>query len=210
VKPPKSAKGRVHLNDNMISDVARRAREPVERRKDLGKNPFTSAMEEARYIYHTRKRRRPGMDRVARVPVRFKKLHEDAVIPAFQTPLAAGFDLHAVVDATVVIKPGERALIRTGLSVELPAGFEMQIRPRSGLAIKHGISIVNSPGTIDADYRGEIGVILINHGDTDFHVNRDERIAQALVHALPPVEIMEVDELSSTDRGAGGFGHTGA
>jgi dUTP pyrophosphatase len=130
-------------------------------------------------------------------------------LPAYETLHAAGMDLRADVDATVVLKPLERKLIPTGLHIELPESFEAQIRPRSGLAFKHGIGIVNSPGTVDADYRGEIKVLLINFSDTDFEINTGDRIAQMVVAKHEKVEWEQVEVLSETSRGMGGYGHTG-
>lgn len=133
----------------------------------------------------------------------------DLQLPAYETADAAGMDLHAAVDGDVVVAPGARTLIPTGLAIALPSGYEAQIRPRSGLALKNGISLVNSPGTIDADYRGEVGVIVINHGDQDFTVSRGMRIAQMVVAPVIQAAWDEVDELPETTRGAGGFGSTG-
>lgn len=129
--------------------------------------------------------------------------------PRYMTPHAAGMDLCADVDADLVLKPGERALVPTGIAIALPDGFEAQVRPRSGLALKHGIALVNSPGTIDPDYRGEIGVIIINHGADTFVVKRGERIAQMVFAPFARAEFQDVDELDETARGDGGFGHTG-
>lgn len=130
-------------------------------------------------------------------------------LPEYATLLSAGMDLRANIDQPEVLKPLQRKLIPTGVFIQLPQGYEAQIRPRSGLAFKHGISIVNSPGTIDADYRGEIGVILINLSDKDFVVNDGERICQMVIAKHERVEWTVVDTLDETDRGAGGFGHTG-
>ena len=130
-------------------------------------------------------------------------------LPEYATALSAGMDLRANLAEAVVLKPLERKLIPTGLFIELPAGYEAQIRPRSGLAIKHGISLVNTPGTIDADYRGEIGVIMINLSNEDFVINDGERICQMVIAAHERAEWIEVEELNTTERGAGGFGHTG-
>ena len=130
-------------------------------------------------------------------------------LPFYATPLSAGMDLRAAVDEPVTLQPLQRKLIPTGLSVALPAGYEMQVRPRSGLAYKHGITVLNAPGTIDADYRGEVGVLLVNLSDVPFTIERGERIAQAVVARHEAVEWVEVDELSETERGAGGFGSTG-
>ena len=130
-------------------------------------------------------------------------------LPAYQTPLSAGMDLRANITEPLVLQPGQRALVPTGLRIELPAGYEAQIRPRSGLALKHGLTVLNSPGTIDADYRGEIQVLLINLSDQAFEIKRGERIAQMVVARHERVQWIETDELSDTERGAGGFGHTG-
>jgi len=139
--------------------------------------------------------------------LKIKKLNQNAVIPAYQTKEAAGFDLHSIDD--VIIKPGERKLIGTGLAFEIEFGYEVQIRPRSGLAYKHGITVLNTPGTIDSDYRGEIKVLLINHSSEAFEVKKGERIAQAVIAPVIQAEIVEVENLSDTERGSGGFGSTG-
>ncbi|MCD6555612.1 MAG: dUTP diphosphatase [Bacteroidales bacterium] len=130
-------------------------------------------------------------------------------LPQYETRLSAGTDLRANIDKKVVLKPLERALIKTGLFIELPEGYEAQIRPRSGLAYKHGISVLNTPGTIDADYRGEIGVILVNLSNEDFTINDGERICQMIISKHETVKWEEVEILEQTERGAGGFGHTG-
>ncbi|MBR3775742.1 MAG: dUTP diphosphatase [Alistipes sp.] len=130
-------------------------------------------------------------------------------LPEYQTPLSAGLDIRANLDESVTLGPLERAMIPTGLYVELPEGCEMQIRPRSGLAAKHGITVLNSPGTIDADYRGEIKVILVNLSNELFTIEAGERIAQMIVARYEQIEWQAVEELSSTERGAGGFGSTG-
>lgn len=130
-------------------------------------------------------------------------------LPEYATPYSAGMDLRANIDEPILLKPLERYLVPTGIFIELPEGYEAQIRPRSGLAIKHGISIVNSPGTIDADYRGEIRVILVNLSNENFVINDGERICQMVIARHEHVEWEQVDELSETERGAGGFGHTG-
>ena len=130
-------------------------------------------------------------------------------LPAYGTPLSAGMDLRAALDAPVVLAPLERALIPTGLRIELPEGYECQVRPRSGLALKHGVTVLNSPGTVDADYRGEIGVILVNLSSVPFTVQPGERIAQMVVAAHARVEWEMTDCLGDTERGEGGFGHTG-
>lgn len=142
--------------------------------------------------------------RICRLP------HGEGVeMPHFASELAAGADLRAAVDEDVVLHPGERALIPTGFCMALPAGYEAQVRPRSGLALKHGITVLNSPGTVDADYRGEVGVILVNHGEHDFHIGRGDRIAQMVIAALAPARFVEVSELDDTERGSGGFGSSG-
>jgi dUTP pyrophosphatase len=130
-------------------------------------------------------------------------------LPQYETAHAAGMDMRAFTPEEIVIKPMQRLLVPTGLHIELPVGYEAQIRPRSGLAYKHGISIVNSPGTIDADYRGEIKVLLINLSDTDFVVNNGDRIAQMVIAKHETVNWESVEELSDTARGEGGYGHTG-
>ena len=129
-------------------------------------------------------------------------------LPKYQTALSAGMDLYANIEESVILKPLERKLISTGLLIELPQGFEAQIRPRSGLAIKNGITVLNSPGTIDADYRGEIGVILVNLSAEAFTINNGDRIAQMVIAKHETAIWEEVAELSETDRGAGGFGST--
>ncbi|MEN3952135.1 dUTP diphosphatase [Iodidimonas sp. SYSU 1G8] len=144
------------------------------------------------------------------VPVRLRRLpHADGMaLPAYQTVSAAGADLVAAVSETIVLAPGERALVPSGIAIELPDGYEAQVRPRSGLALKHGVTVLNAPGTIDADYRGEIGVILINHGHEPFTIRRGDRIAQMIVAPFIQAQFHEA-ELSETARGAGGFGSTG-
>ncbi|MEK9965602.1 MAG: dUTP diphosphatase [Rhodospirillaceae bacterium] len=133
----------------------------------------------------------------------------DLELPSYETGDAAGMDLRAAVTEDVVVAPGERTLVPTGLAIALPPGYEAQVRPRSGLALRNGISLVNTPGTIDADYRGEIGVILINHGREPFTVERGMRIAQMVVAPVTQARWQETDNLSETARGAGGFGSTG-
>lgn len=136
---------------------------------------------------------------------------EGLPLPAYQSPQAAGMDLLAAVDASapVTLQPGARALIPTGLILQLPKGTEAQVRPRSGLALKHGITVLNGPGTIDGDYRGEVGVILINLGDKPFTISRGERIAQLVVADVLGVRVVETKSLTKTARGSGGFGSTG-
>lgn len=135
--------------------------------------------------------------------------HSEHPLPAYETAHAAGMDLRAALTEEITIKPLQRLLIPTGLHIELPIGYEAQIRPRSGLAFKHGIGIVNSPGTIDADYRGEIKVLLVNLSDTAFVVNNGDRIAQMVIAKYETISWEVVTELSDTARGAGGYGHTG-
>ena len=130
-------------------------------------------------------------------------------LPAYATPQSAGMDLRANIDESIVLHPMERLLVPTGLFMALPAGFEAQIRPRSGLALKHGITVLNTPGTIDADYRGEIMVLLINFSQTDFVINDGERIAQMVIAKHENAEFIEVETLDETEIGAGGYGHTG-
>lgn len=136
-----------------------------------------------------------------------KLIHEDAKLPYRANEGDAGLDLYAVEEK--IIKPGETALVATGLQIELPKGTEAQIRPRSGLALKHSITVLNSPGTIDEGYRGEIKVILINHGKEDFKVDKDMRIAQMVIASVLNVELVQADELSETERNEGGFGSSG-
>lgn len=129
--------------------------------------------------------------------------------PAYETIASAGMDLKAFISEPIILLPLQRALIPTGLFIELPVGYEAQVRPRSGLAIKHGITVLNTPGTIDADYRGEIKVIMVNLSDTTYTFNNGDRIAQMIVSAHEKAEWIEVDDLNQTSRGSGGFGHTG-
>ncbi|MBP6845173.1 MAG: dUTP diphosphatase [Kofleriaceae bacterium] len=142
--------------------------------------------------------------------VRFRRLRPDAVVPAYMTADAAGLDLAAALDAAVTLAPGARAAVGTGLAMELPRGFEGQVRPRSGLAKNHGVTVVNAPGTIDADYRGEVAVLLINLGDQPVAITPGMRIAQLVIAPVVQAVIEVADELSTTARGAGGFGSTGA
>lgn len=143
--------------------------------------------------------------------VQIKRLpgSEDVQLPQKMSAMASGYDLHAAVPEPVILQPGQRALIPTGFSLAMPPELEAQIRPRSGLALKHGITTLNSPGTIDADYRGEVKVLLINHGTEPFKIERNERIAQMVFQIVPQIEMLHVEELSDTERGSGGFGHTG-
>jgi len=130
-------------------------------------------------------------------------------LPAYETIASAGMDLRANISEAVILKPLARAIIKTGLFIELPVGFEVQVRPRSGLAAKHGLTVLNSPGTVDADYRGEIGVILVNLSNTDFKIENGERIAQLVIAKHERAQWVEVQELNETSRGEGGFGSTG-
>lgn len=130
-------------------------------------------------------------------------------LPAYATPLSAGLDLRANLEASVTLQPMERRLIPTGLFIALPAGYEAQVRPRSGLALKHGLTVLNAPGTIDADYRGEVGVVLINLSEQPFTIEDGERVAQLVVARHEQVEWRPVEQLADTERGAGGFGHSG-
>ncbi|MBD3616049.1 MAG: dUTP diphosphatase [Gracilimonas sp.] len=143
--------------------------------------------------------------------VLIKKLDhaKDLPLPNYESVSAAGMDLRAAVETPIVIKPGERKMIPTGLQMALPEGYEAQVRPRSGLAIRNGITMLNTPGTIDADYRGELKVIVINHGEEEFVVNHGDRIAQMVIAPVTQFPVVEVDELDETDRGEGGFGSTG-
>jgi dUTP pyrophosphatase len=151
------------------------------------------------------------LDILAAPVVRIKRLEnaQGLELPRYETALAAGADVRAAVDGPMVMKPGQRFMVPTGIAIALPSGWEAQMRPRSGLAAKHGISCVNAPGTIDADYRGELKVILINHGTEEFTINRGDRIGQMVIAPVWQARFEEVDELDSTERGAGGFGSTG-
>lgn len=143
------------------------------------------------------------------IRVEIKRLpnNEDLPLPAYETAGAAGLDLRAA--EAVILKPGARHLVPTGLSIALPEGYEAQVRPRSGLAVKHGVTVLNSPGTIDCDYRGEVKVPLINHGQDDFAIARGDRIAQMVIASVTRIGWSEVDRLDETERGAGGFGSSG-
>lgn len=151
----------------------------------------------------------PDHDRETALKVSIRKVRATAVLPQYQTEHAAGMDLVADLVAPMTLAPGARAQVPTGIAIALPPGFEAQIRGRSGLAAKHGVTLANGVGTIDADYRGEIGVLLINHGAEDFTVEPGMRVAQMIVARHETVEWQEADELEDTKRGAGGFGHTG-
>lgn len=145
------------------------------------------------------------------VTVRVMRLegNQDMALPSYETDGASGLDLRAAVQGELTLHPGEIRRVPTGLAISLPSGYEAQIRPRSGLALKHGVGMVNSPGTIDSDYRGEIGLVLINWGKNPFVIRRGERIAQMVVARVSRAEVLEVDRLETTARGEGGFGHSG-
>jgi dUTP pyrophosphatase len=146
-----------------------------------------------------------------RIDVRQLPHGEGLALPAYQSAHAAGLDLLAAVpeDTPLVLLPGKHAMVPTALTIALPEGYEAQVRPRSGLAAKHGVTVLNAPGTVDADYRGEINVLLINHGSEPFAIRRGERIAQMVIASVARAEFIAVDQLSSTERGSGGFGSTG-
>jgi dUTP pyrophosphatase len=148
----------------------------------------------------------------ASVPVRITRLRgaRDLPLPARATPGSAGFDLHAALEKDLVLAPGERALVPTGFAIAVPAGYEVQVRPRSGLALRHGIVLPNAPGTIDPDYRGEVRVILMNAGHEPYTLRRGDRVAQLVVAPVAAAVFEEVDSLEETERGSGGFGHTGS
>jgi len=135
---------------------------------------------------------------------------EGLELPSYETAGAAGMDLRAAVDETLTLAPNARALVPTGLAIELPAGHEAQVRPRSGLAIKHGVTVINAPGTIDEDYRGEVKIPLINHGDEPFEIVRGMRVAQMVIAPVAKVSVSEVESLGDSSRGSGGFGSTGS
>jgi dUTP pyrophosphatase len=142
--------------------------------------------------------------------VSIRRLRPDAVLPRYMSELAAGLDVVAAIDAPIDLPPGGRAAVGTGLALALPAGYEAQVRPRSGLAREHGVTVLNAPGTIDADYRGEIVVLLVNHGAATVQISRGQRIAQLVIAPVVQATLVEVDELPTTARGAGGFGSTGS
>ena len=139
--------------------------------------------------------------------LRFRKIHPDAVLPSYAHPSDAGMDVRSVEDLTIA--PGKRALVHTGLVMLLPPMYEAQVRPRSGLAFKSGVTVLNTPGTIDSGYRGEVGVILANFGEVDFQVKKGDKIAQIVIAPVTQPEIVETSEVDETDRGSGGFGSTG-
>jgi dUTP pyrophosphatase len=151
------------------------------------------------------------MSAMVKVDIRQLPHGEGLPLPAYQSAHAAGLDLLAAVpvDAPMAIPPGKHVLVPTGLMIALPPGFEAQVRPRSGLAAKHGVTVLNSPGTIDADYRGEVGVLLINHGEAPFTIRRGERIAQMVIASVVRAELVVVTSHAATERGSGGFGSTG-
>jgi dUTP pyrophosphatase len=149
------------------------------------------------------------MEVVTAPRVQIRKLRPDAIVPRYQTPDAAGMDLHAALDETMHVAPGGVVAVPTGCAFELPRGFEGQVRPRSGLARKHAVTIVNAPGTLDSDFRGELMVLLINHGREPFSISAGDRIAQLVIAPVSRAELVEVEELSQTERGSGGFGSTG-
>lgn len=144
-----------------------------------------------------------------RLTIKYTKLSPLAHIPSYATKHASGLDLHAAVEKPLLLRPGQYRVVPTGLALEIPPGYEGQVRPRSGLALKHGISIVNAPGTIDADYRGEVGVILINLGPKTFTINPGDRIAQLVISPVAKAALVQAKSLKPTARGRGGFGHTG-
>jgi dUTP pyrophosphatase len=142
--------------------------------------------------------------------VLIKKLRPDAILPRYMTSQAAGLDLSAAIDEPITVEQGARAAISTGLAFALPPGYEGQLRPRSGLAREHGVTLVNSPGTLDADFRGALIVLVINHGDAAVRIAPGQRIAQLVIAPVVQAELVEVDDLNATERGAGGFGSTGS
>jgi dUTP pyrophosphatase len=143
------------------------------------------------------------------VRIRIKRLRPGARIPRRQTPGASGWDLHACLEEPLRLRPGQRVSVPTGLAVALPPGYELQIRPRSGLALRHGLTLLNAPGTVDSDYRGEIRVILVHQGEEEVVIRPGDRIAQMVLSRVPQAVLEEVEELDETLRGSGGFGHTG-
>ncbi len=143
------------------------------------------------------------------IEVKITRCRIGARLPRYMTAAAAGMDLYVKLDSDVILVPGERVLVPTGIAIALPEGYEAQVRPRSGLAVKYGVTLLNTPGTIDADYRGEISVILINHGSENFIIKDGERVAQMIIAPVSRCQLQLVDTLSETERGSGGFGHTG-
>ena len=143
------------------------------------------------------------------VHLQIKRLRPNATLPTYATPGAAGLDLHAAIETAQVLPAGGRAAVPTGIAIALPQGYEAQVRPRSGLAYKHGIGLVNAPGTIDEDYRGEVQVLLVNHGQEPYTIQPGDRIAQLVVAPVTRVKVLAVESLDATERGQGGFGSTG-
>ena len=143
------------------------------------------------------------------IEVKITYCRSGARLPRYMTATAAGMDLYVKLDSDVILAPGERVLVPTGIAIALPEGYEAQVRPRSGLAVKYGVTLLNTPGTIDADYRGEISVILINHGSEDFIIKDGERVAQMIIAPVSRCQLQLVENLDETERGGGGFGHTG-
>ena len=150
----------------------------------------------------------PGRDVLIRVK-RLRSAADDLPLPRYETSGAAGMDLRADLDQPIKLRPGERGFVPTGFAIELPQGYEAQVRPRSGLALRHGVTLLNAPGTIDSDYRGEVSVLLVNLGSEECVIRRGDRVAQLVIAPVAKGIWSEVDDLHSTDRGAGGFGHTG-
>ncbi len=149
---------------------------------------------------------------IEKISIKFKRLNpgfEDIALPSYSTPASSGMDVRAALENELCVLPGMLVLVPTNLSVEIPDGYEIQVRPRSGLAAKHSIGVLNSPGTIDADYRGEVKIILMNFGKEEFIIARGDRIAQLVVSKVYHAHLIETDELNNTHRGEGGFGHTG-
>lgn len=146
-----------------------------------------------------------------KIPIKIKRLNQgnDLPLPAYESKGSSGMDIRADVKAPILLNPGEIKLIPTGFALSVPLGYEVQIRPRSGLALKHGVGLVNSPGTIDSDYRGEVGIIMTNWGPEPFAIKRGDRIAQMIISRVFQADLVETDDLDDTSRGQGGFGHTG-
>ncbi len=153
--------------------------------------------------------RRDGQASPIRPRIQIKRLRPDAILPRYMTEGAAGLDLAAALDLPLTIEPGASAMVPTGLAMAIPPGWEGQVRPRSGLAARHGVTCLNAPGTIDADYRGEVKVLLVNHGAVAFVVKSGERVAQLVIAEVAQADLIEVEELAGTARGDGGFGSTG-
>ena len=186
------------------------ARDAASGSKTLSRNGAQDDVSDLRVLAR-RSRESPFLSAIIKVDIRQLPHGEGLPLPAYQSAHAAGLDLLAAVpeSAPLVLAPGKHALVPTALAIALPDGFEAQVRPRSGLAAKHGVTVLNSPGTIDADYRGEIQVILINHGAEAFTIRRGERIAQMVIAPVVQAQLVPVTKLSETDRGSGGFGSTG-